>query len=134
MPLWGTGYPGGNPVSALNIIDLRPGDQFVLLTVTDSVATGTKSIPFARGTSASQSDAGCSFQISGCPNGSIISIQASNGTQEATMTLAALDASFNEVQSIAGNGAYTDVGRAAFYRVQVTTFANGDVPVVIVQR
>lgn len=143
MPLWGTNYPGSNPISALNFTDLRPGDDLALLDGTETVVTGSKSIAFARGNSASQMDAGSTFSITGCPNNSVIVVQGSNGPPllqggvQVPSTLATMDASFVTVATIAltsGSGAYLDQGRYAFYRVQVTTFGAGDVPVVTVKR
>lgn len=135
MPLWGTGRAGANPISALNFVDLRPGDYETLLDGTEVIATGSKSIAFARGGSGSGMDAGSTFTVTGCPNGSIIDIQASNTKTDDAGTLAAMDASFQNIGgTIDGNGFYTDIGRSMFYRVIVTTFASGDVPVVIVKR
>ena len=134
MPLWGTGYPGSNPISALNFLDLRPGDYEKLLDGTETIQSGSTSIAFARGGSSLGSDNGSTFTVTGCPNGSVIDIQASSADNAAT--LAAMDASFQDVTggTITGNGFYTDVGLSMFYRVIVTTFVNGDVPVVTVKR
>lgn len=138
MPLWGTGAPGSNPISALNFTDLRPGDYETLLDGTELIVTGSKSIAFARGGSAGGSDQGSTFTVTGCPNGSVIDIQAAS--PNGAGTLASVDASFQDVSlsggggTITGNGFYTDVGRSMFYRVIVTTFASGDIPVVTVKR
>jgi hypothetical protein len=141
MPLWGTGYPGSNPVSALNFIDLRPGDDLALFDGTEIVATGSKSIAFARGGSGSQMDAGSTFSVTGCPNGSVVVIQGSNGVSQSTTgaltvtpTLANMNASFVTVGTITGNGSYLDQGRYSFYRAGILTFVSGDVPGVIVKR
>lgn len=142
MPLWGTGQSGCNPVSALNFTDLRPGDDLDLFTASDVIATGTKSIAFARGDSPGASDQGFTVSISGCPNGSVFDVQQSNGVSatgrnpSVTPTLANMDASFNTIigDTLAGNSSVTDVGRSAFYRLICTTFAAGDIPVAIVKR
>lgn len=140
MPLWGTGRAGANPISALNFVDLRPGDYETLLNGTETIATGSKSIAFARGGSGSGSDQGSTFAITGCPNGSTIDIQASSTKTDDAGTLAAMDGSFVNVSAggsggtVISNGFYTDTGRSMFYRVIVTAFVSGDVPVVTVKR
>lgn len=135
MPLWGTGRAGANPISGLNFVDLRPGDYETLLNGTETIVTGSKSIAFARGPSPSGADNGSTFTVSGCPNGSVIDIQASSTKTDDAVTLAAMDASFQNVGgTLTGNGFYTDIGRSAFYRAIVTTFSAGDVPVVTVKR
>lgn len=140
MPLWGTGYPGCNPVSALNFLDLRRGDDLAMFDGTETIATGSKSIAFARG---SDPGGGSAFtvSVSGCSGGTVIDIQESNGVSASgsnpsvTPTLANMDASFNIISAdtINGNGASTDAGGAAFYRLIVTSYVNGDIPVAIVK-
>ena len=136
MPLWGANQAGANPISSLNFTDLRPGDYLILLDGTETIATGSKSIAFARGGSGSGADMGSTFAVTGCPNGSVIDVQASNTKTDDAVSLVAMDASFNTIlgDTINGNGASTDVGRSSFYRVIVTNFVAGDVPVVIVKR
>lgn len=135
MPLWGTARAGANPISGLNFVDLRPGDHEKLLDGTETIATGSRSIAFARGNAS-----GSTFTVTGCPNNSVIDIQASSTKTDDAGTLAAMDASFQSVSlsggggTITGNGFYTDVGFSSFYRVIVTTFGAGDVPVVTVKR
>lgn len=134
MALWATRQSGGNADSRLNFTSLVPGDSLVLLDGTETIVSGSKSIAFSRADGMVGTDAGSSFQISGCAGGSVIAIQASDGTAESVMTFGALDLSFNQVGSVTGNGAYTDVGRSSFYRIVVTTLIGADVPVVIVKR
>ena len=142
MPLWGTPQSGCNPVSALNFTDLRPGDDLALFDGTETIATGSKSIAFVRGDSPSATDQGFTVSVSGCPNGTVIDVQQSNGVSATgrnplvTPTVANMDASFNTVSgdTINGNTAITDTGRSTFYRLIVTNFVNGDVPVAIVKR
>ncbi len=141
MALWGTGYPGCNPVSALNFLDLRSGDDMTLLDGTETIATGSTSIAFARGNDPGGNN-GFTVSVSGCPGGTVIDVQQSDGVSASgrnpspTPTLANMDASFNTItgDTINGNDSITDIGRSAFYRVIVTNFVNGDVPVVIVKR
>lgn len=135
MPLWGTPRAGSNPISGLNFVDLRPGDYETLLNGTETIITGSKSIAFARGGSGSGADQGSTFTVTGCPNGSVIDIEASSTKTDDAVTLDAMDASFQNVGGgTMGNGFYTDVGRSMFYRIIVTTFAPGDAPVVVVKR
>lgn len=135
MPLWGVNQSGPNVISSLNLVSIVPGDVFSLLDGTETIVTGSKSVAFSRGEAITGADAGSSFFITGCTNGTQITIQASNGTPTAP-TLATLDASFISLPGgvFTGNNAYTDVGRAAFYRALVVVFVSGDVPVVIVKR
>lgn len=136
MPLWGTPKAGANPISGLNFMDLRPGDYETLLDGTETIVTGSTSIAFARGGSGSGSDGGSTFDVTGCPGGSVIDVQQSNTKTDDAGSLTAMDASFKLVigDTINGNGAITDTGRSMFYRVIVTSFVNGDVPVVVVKR
>lgn len=139
MPLWGATKAGANVDSRLNWTDLRGGDDFALLDGTETVATGSKSVPFARGY-VPGGNLGRTYQISGCSGGTVITVQGSNGvsasdtTPTVTPTFANMDLSFNSVGlAQTGNGALTDQGSSAFYRVIVTTFVSGDIPVVIVK-
>lgn len=138
MPLWGTGYQ-----AFLSFPDLRPGDDLTLFSAADTIVSGQASIAFTRG-SAPGNDVGSTFSLTGCPNNSVVVIQGSNGVSQSTTgpvavtpTLANMDASFVTVATIAltnGSGSYLDQGRYAFYRALVSTFAMGDVPVLIVKR
>lgn len=136
MPLWGTPRAGANPISSLNFVDLRPGDDQTLLDGTETVLTGSKSIAFARGGSGSGSDQGSTFSVTGCTSLSVIDIQASNTKTDVAGTLTAMDGSFVTIpgSSILGNGFYTDTGRSMFYRAIVTNYVSGDVPVLVVKR
>lgn len=139
MPLWGTPQSGNNPISALNFTDLRAGDDLDLFDGTETIVSGSKSIAFARGY-VPGSNLGRTYQITGCPNGSVMTLYASNGVSASgrnpivTPTLANMDASFNTTGvSSTGNGSFSDNGSSSFYRIVCTTFAAGDVPVVIVR-
>lgn len=136
MPLWGTPRAGANPISSLNFVDLRPGDYETLFSAADVIATGTKSIAFARGGSGSGADGGSTFAVTGCPGGSVFDVQQSNTKTDDAGSLDAMDATFNTVlgDTLNGNNSITDTGRSMFYRLICTAFVNGDVPVVIVKR
>ena len=140
MPLWGTARAGGNPISGLNFVDLRPGDYLTLFDGTETIATGSKSIAFARGGSGSGADMGSTYELSGCPGGSTIDIQGSNTKTDDAGSLAAMDLSFGNVgltmigDATSGKAFVTDTGRCMFYRLTVTNYVSGDVPVVVVKR
>lgn len=143
MPLWNTPQSGWNTqYPGLNCVMLTIGDDYALLDGTETVITGTKSVHFTRG-SMGDTDAGTTFAVTGCANGTVIDIQASNGVAQSTtngiptvtQTPTNLDASFQNVGgTVTGNGFYTDIGRSMYYRVIVTSFAAGDVPVVLAKR
>lgn len=134
--LWATPQPGNNPNAQLNVTSLSPGDDYDLLDGTETVATGSKSVAFARATSRRDADNGASFYVTGCANGTQIEIQGSAGVPGSqTFNLANFDASFLALYDLAaGNGTYTDIGRASFYRALVKVFVGGDAPVVRVKR
>lgn len=136
MPLWGTARPGGASDAALNFTDLRPGDDETLFDGTETIANGSKSIAFARGSGMMGMDGGTTYQMQGCPNSTTWEIQGSNGVPYGvTLTLANLDASFVAISPLmTGNAAYTDLGRMSFYRFHIVTFQAGDVPVADVKR
>ena len=141
--LWNTPQSGYNTTyPGLNCVVLFPGDDYALFDGTEALAATAKSVHFARGSQGS-TDAGSTFSITGCPNNSVVQIQGSNGVAQSAngeigITVAAtptlMDASFNVVGTITGNGSYLDQGRYMFYRAVVSTFVSGDVPVVIVKR
>jgi hypothetical protein len=115
MPLYGVFQAGSNPDLSKNLSDVQPGQSYVLLDGTEDIAAETPaSVAFARGTQGSD-DNGISFFASGGTPGSQVSIQAAAEDE---------DQFYTEVNSISldanGNGAATDVGRAAFYRVAPT--------------
>jgi hypothetical protein len=136
MPLWGTPKAGANPISGLNFTDLRPGDYLTLFDGTETIATGSKSIAFARGGSGSGADMGSTFAVTGCPGGSVFDVQQSNTKTDDAGSLDAMDATFNTVtgDTINGNNSVTDIGRSMFYRLICTNFVAGDVPIANVKR
>ncbi len=111
MALYGAPQAGSNSDLGKNLSDVCPGQSYKLLDGTEVFTVITKSVAFARGTQGS-SDNGVSFFASGGTLGDNVSIQASAVDE---------DDQYTEVGSISldanGNGAFTDVGRAAFYRV-----------------
>ncbi len=111
MPLYGQLQPGSNPDMSKNVVEVQPGASYTLLDGTEEFGEVDASVAFARGTQGS-SDNGMSFFASGGTLGDTVGIEASNVDE---------DDKYTEVGSMSldagGNGAYTDVGRAAFYRV-----------------
>jgi hypothetical protein len=111
MPLYGVFQAGSNPDLSKNLSDVCPGQSYTLLDGTEDFGEVTASVAFARGTQGS-GDNGVSFFASGGSEGDNVSIQAAAVDE---------DQFYTEVGSISldanGNGAATDVGRAAFYRV-----------------
>ena len=132
MPSYGTPQAGynGPPDQGLNIRAVYPGDSYTLFDGTETGAEGLKSVSFARAMSPSSDDAGCSFFVSGMEATTEVDIQGANED---------LDGSYTTLNTITadagGNGSYTDVGRAQFYRAVLSTYGGGDdMPVVTVQR
>lgn len=127
--LYGTPQAGSNPDLTKNLTDVCPGQSYTLLDGTEDFGEVTASVAFARGTQGS-GDNGISFFASGGASGGSVSIEAANED---------LDTHYTEVGSISldanGNGAYTDVGRAAFYRVKASLSGSPESGVkVIAQR
>ena len=130
MPLYGINQAGANTAGAShNLTSVSPGDSYTLFNGTETVSTGTASVAYSRGNSPSMNDAGQTFYLSGCANGTTVDIQTSNqdvaGTYFSVNTM---------TPNAAGNAAYTDIGRAQFVRAYIKAFVSGDTPVVIVQR
>jgi hypothetical protein len=141
--LFGAYQAGGAIPMGLNVVDLRRGDQYVMMDGTETVASGSASVHFSAGPDAHGGGViNTSFFVQGCSNGTEWTIQGSNGPSTAdspsspTSTLNAFAATFQDLagSDTTGNGAYTDVGSATWYRFHIKTLAGGDAPVVIVRR
>ncbi|MDE2099623.1 MAG: hypothetical protein KGL39_20390 [Patescibacteria group bacterium] len=123
MPTYGTPQAGGVVTS------LSPGDKgYQLFNGTEVAAQGLKSVSVARG-GAFAGDNGISFFASGMPLTSVIQIQASNDDVDGHYTVVG---TINPDAN--GNGAYTDIGRAGFYRAVLSTYVSGAMPVVVADR
>jgi hypothetical protein len=112
-----------------NLSDVCPGQSYVLLDGTEDFSEIANSVAFARGMQGG-TDNGVSFYASGGAEGGSISIQ---GAAED------IDSHYTEIGSISldanGNGAATDIGRAAFYRVSASLSGSPETGVrVIAQR
>ncbi len=109
---------------------LYPGDPpLTLFNGTETVASGLASMIFLRGNSPSSNDAGSTFNAKGMASDMVIDVQEANedvdGSYTTTQTIGA-DAS--------GNGTALDIGRGFFYRVKISTYTTGTMPVVTVAR
>src|ERR1700688_5045820 len=138
MPLFGVSQSGGNPIAGLNLTDLIPGDAMVLFDGTETPASGLKSVAFARGPGPVGADNGTTFTLRGIPTGMTVDVQVASGS---FASVAAMDAAFTTVATLSpsttpdtGNAAYTDVGRSAFYRLYMSAFTSGAMPVATATR
>lgn len=141
--LFGAYQAGGAPEFGLNVVDLRRGDQYVMMDGTEVVATGSASVHFSAGPDPHGGGViNSSFYVQGCPNNTEWTIQGSNGPSTADVPgspvslLTKFAATFQDLagSDTIGNGTYTDVGSATWYRFHIKTLQAGDAPVVIVRR
>ncbi len=127
--LYGAAQSGPLTPPGLNVTVICPGDQIVLFDGTETPLLALTSVAFLRGPSRSMSDAGVTFYAYGMPVGTTIDIQGSNTDVDGDyLTLATLARDAN------GNAAYTDVGRAAYYRAKYSAYTSGAMAVVKAQR
>lgn len=123
MPLYGTPQSGGTLTSII------PGDSFTHFDGTETPSAGVTSIAFSRGYSPSGDDAGITWYVQfplASPS-AVVLIQGANSNVEANYQT--LD-TITDLQQ----AAYTDTGRAAFYRVKLSAYSSGGMPVVTAQR
>ena len=140
--LFGTYQAGSAIPLGLNVVDLRCGDQYVMMDGTETVVTGSASVHFSAGPNPQGGVVNSSFYVQGCAGGSEWTIQGSNGPSTAdnpsspVSTLTAFAATFQDLpgSDTTGNGVYTDVGASTWYRFHIKTLAGSDAPVVIVRR
>ena len=123
MPAYGTPQAGGT------ITSIVPGDLvYKMFDGTETAAANLASVAIARGMGAG-ADNGATFYATGIPSGCTIDVQGSNiDVAGDYLTLTTMSGDAN------GNAAYTDVGRPAFYRVLLSAYTSGAMPVVTVQR
>ncbi len=127
--IYGAAQAGDNTDLGLNLTALIPGEGMTLFDGTETPEEGLASVAFARGYSPSASDNGTSFFASGMAATTVVDIEASNVDDDALYTqVGQIGADMN------GNGAFTDVGRAAFYRAKLSAYTTGDMPTVTAQR
>ncbi len=132
--VYGTAQSGSNPPpnQGLNLTSLEVGERIILFSGTETIATGLKSVAFARGYSPGAGDNGITFNISGMATGTTVDVQVADVD---------LDASYTSVVTMSpsttpdtGNAAYTDVGRSAFYRLYVSAYTTGAMFIGTAQR
>ena len=116
MPTYGTPQAGSNTTNlGKNLSAVCIGDTYVLFDGTETPEQGLTSVAMARATQGS-SDNGISFFFSGIPGDMVCGIQAANEDIDADyLTLAHIDGANGPT------GAYTDIGRAPFWRSIIIT-------------
>lgn len=133
MPAYGVAQAGYNapPNQGLNLTSLVPGQQVTLIDAADAVAGVFTSVAIGRGYKEAGGGATSpiTFALSGAANGSVCIIEAAWQNNPPT---AATD--YVQVGIITGNGFYSDIGGAPFYRAVISIFEAGDVPVVTASR
>jgi len=132
MPVYGTPQAGSNTANpGKNLSAVCVGDTYVLFDGTETPEVGLASVAMARATQGS-GDNGTTFYASGVPSDCQVGIQGANEDIDSHyLTLTVIDGADGEV------GAYTDVGRAPFYRAILVTFGGGSpsaMPRVTVER
>ncbi len=129
--LYGTPQPGFNPSpnQGLNLTEIIPGDYLTLLSPADPPGVNRTSVAVVRGPAPGFTDNGITFYVTGAPSGTTVDIQGSNIDIDGDYyTLATIS------PNASGNGAYTDAGRAAFYRAKISAYTTGAMPTVTTQR
>jgi len=130
--LYGVAQAGynGPPDQGKNLTSIIPGDAYTLFDGTETPENGMASVAVNRGIAPAFTDQGITFYVTGGADPSTtIDIQGSNIDADADYyTLATI------TPNAAGNGAYTDVGRAAFYRAKLSAYSTGNMPIVTTQR
>ena len=132
MPAYGIAQPGYNvyPNQGLNLTSVISGESFTLFDGTETAAQGLKSVAFTRGPAPGiVADNGITFYVSGGPAGAVVEIEGANINADGdyvVLNSITLDAN--------GNGAYTDIGRASFFRAVLSTYTSGPMPIVTAQR
>ncbi len=131
MPLYGVYQAGSNPDLGKNLSAVCVGDTYVLFDGTEEAEEGLKSVAFARATQGS-SDNGISFFASSIPGDAVVAIQAANeDIDDEYVTLAQMSGTNGET------AAYTDIGRAPFWRAILLEWGGGSpdvMPRVTVER
>ncbi len=126
MPVYGIPQAGDLIPLGLNLTALIPGEQMTLFDGTETAALNLTSVAFARGYSPSADDAGTTFRASVIPTGMIIDVQSANHD---------IEAEYSTVGTmIQSDPSYTDTGRSAFYRLKVSAYTSGAMPVCTAQR
>lgn len=131
--LYGTPQSGWNPPpnEGLNITAVGPGESATLLAgpADGTPSTSTKSVAIARGFSPLGMDYGTTFICSGTAAGTTVDVQgAAQNVDTQYSKIATMTPDAN------GNASYTDTGKYLFYRVQISAYTTGNMPVVTANR
>jgi len=122
MKLYGAAQAGGSLQS------VSPGERIVLFDGTETPAVGVTSLAFARAPGPIQSPAPMVFtnHFPAAPTATVL-VQASNVN---------VDAQFQTVYTSTNkqDDYYADYGAFAFYRMQLSAYTSGGMPVSIAQR
>lgn len=129
MPVYGSPQSGG-------LAALTPGDSATLFNGTETPAVSLASIAIARGTGVGGgSPNGMTFNATGIPSGCTIDVQVCGGPETVAGEAGAQYSTVYTINPDAnGNGFYTDVGYSPFYRVTLSAYTSGTMPIVTVQR
>jgi len=133
MPEYDVPQAGSNRTNpGKNVTCLDVGQSYVMFDGTETPAVGLASVAFARGTQGSV-DGGVTFNMSGDDGDAAIDVQVASINEDANFTtVATLTPSAGSPDT--GNAAYTDLGRSAFYRLYMSAYSGGAMPVVVAQR
>lgn len=120
----------GAPVHAV-----YPGERFTLFDGTETVADEFASVAFALGYSVGGASGPMTFFAKGMASDMVISAQAANGTPAGAEPAEADYATIDTIVADAnGDGYYTDAGNSGWYRVKITVYTTGTMPIVTVKR
>lgn len=140
MPAFGIAQSGpfGPPNQGLNVTSIVPGDNLVLFDGTETPLTGLASIAFSRGTGQGPGDGGSTFNLTGMPSDMTVDVEVCSPPNGGFASVAAMNSAFSSVTTMiadsGGNSSYTDLGRSQFYRLKITLYTTGTMPVGVVQR
>lgn len=131
MPLYDTPQAGSNSNSAKNVKCVDVGSFYTMLDGTETPGLGVASVAFARGHMAGSK--GLTINLSGMPAGMTVDVQvAAHNIAGEFSSVATITPSSGSPDS--GNGFYTDDGLSAFYRLYISAYVSGAMPVAVASR
>jgi hypothetical protein len=131
MPLYGVAQSGnyGPPNQGKNLTSLIVGEQITLFDGAETPLTGVKSVAFANGYNPQGGNSNITFNASGMPSDMTIDVQvAAHDIEAEYSSIGTLAASAGTPDT--GNGFLTDDGKSAFYRLYITNYTTGAMPIV----
>ncbi len=132
MPIYNTPQPGPYAESGKNLRVVGPGGFYKLFDGTEEPVQNLPSVAIVRGPSAGQAQVYSNFHAVGMPADMIIDVQSSNIDEDtAYVTIGQMT---SELDSPAGFPEYADGGTPTFYRVKISLYGSGEMPVVTIQR